>query len=494
MVAVRTLAESRSSGQKTFRQFRNERLPGFTWNWHHDMLADELQALSDRDFERLIITVPPGTGKTLTASMLFPAFELARRPHHKVLSVSNSGKIVKEISRSAKQFYEENGGALSQDTQSKERWNNPFGGCFTTASITSSVLSVRANAIGIDDPFPNAGAARSQTERDKIYAEISTTIATRMELNPDVPNIMWFIMQRLHHEDLVGTLMENDAKDASKWRLVDLPAYREPKKHVVFSSGLTVAPDPREQGEFLWPEATQFKELADTFREAHPDWFHTAYQQDPPEGYGGEFKRSWFVGEDASPNADGSWEGEFVVDKIPTDCVLVRGWDEAATKEGGDFTAGVLVGWSPSTGLHYMVDMVHGQWSPGTRDSIMRKTWREDQRRYYRAPPLQYCQREGGSSGKDREATLALYAAEDGVRFAIDSPSGDKGLRANNLSSRAESGNVRMVKGAWNSAFLKAAVRFPDSPDDEIDAGSWAFNRLMASPPSFSASRVRNNY
>jgi phage terminase large subunit-like protein len=42
-------------------------------------------------------------------------------------------------------------------------------------------------------------------------------------------------------------------------------------------------------------------------------------------------------------------------------------------------------------------------------------------------------------------------------------------------------GNVRLVGGAWNSAYLDELCAFPEGPhDDQVDASSGAFAKLAA--------------
>ena len=45
--------------------------------------------------------------------------------------------------------------------------------------------------------------------------------------------------------------------------------------------------------------------------------------------------------------------------------------------------------------------------------------------------------------------------------------------------AQAEAGNAKLVRGAWNAAFIDEAAHFPNSDyADQIDAASRAFHRL----------------
>ena len=61
--------------------------------------------------------------------------------------------------------------------------------------------------------------------------------------------------------------------------------------------------------------------------------------------------------------------------------------------------------------------------------------------------------------------------------------SGDKGTRAEPFAAPCEAGNVKLVKGEWNDAFLSEMTSFPSGAhDDQVDAASGAFRELTIIP------------
>jgi predicted phage terminase large subunit-like protein len=61
---------------------------------------------------------------------------------------------------------------------------------------------------------------------------------------------------------------------------------------------------------------------------------------------------------------------------------------------------------------------------------------------------------------------------------------GDKEYYANPLSSQAQAGNVKLVKGPWINNFLDELDAFPNgSHDDQVDAASKAFFDLTGYKP-----------
>jgi predicted phage terminase large subunit-like protein len=58
-------------------------------------------------------------------------------------------------------------------------------------------------------------------------------------------------------------------------------------------------------------------------------------------------------------------------------------------------------------------------------------------------------------------------------------PQGDKVVRAKPLAAASFAGNVELVEGEWNEAFLRHYHSFPDGAhDDGVDAGSVIYNDL----------------
>lgn len=72
-----------------------------------------------------------------------------------------------------------------------------------------------------------------------------------------------------------------------------------------------------------------------------------------------------------------------------------------------------------------------------------------------------------------------------GFAVEVERPTGDKYTRALPLSSAAQAGNVKLVRGNWTQSFLEELEQAgPDQKlydhDDQWDAGSSAFNHLAA--------------
>jgi hypothetical protein len=72
-----------------------------------------------------------------------------------------------------------------------------------------------------------------------------------------------------------------------------------------------------------------------------------------------------------------------------------------------------------------------------------------------------------------------------GFYVQVENPTGDKYTRALPMSSAAQAGNIKLVRGRWNRDFLEELEQAGPDPklydhDDQWDAGASAFNHLAS--------------
>jgi len=81
----------------------------------------------------------------------------------------------------------------------------------------------------------------------------------------------------------------------------------------------------------------------------------------------------------------------------------------------------------------------------------------------------------GKTQSQDMIAMLAGFKAYSSVE------TGDKVTRAESVAAQAEAGNIKLVEGPWNEAFLQEIELFPmGTYKDQVDALSRAFARLIS--------------
>lgn len=163
---------------------------------------------------------------------------------------------------------------------------------------------------------------------------------------------------------------------------------------------------------------------------------------------------------------------------VPPDLRLCRGWDLAATQDGGDHTAGIKIGVAPN-GQTFVLDVRRGQWSSEkVRAEIARAAEEDGKLCRLRLP------QDPGQAGKAQAEQFREQFRDFHPR--ILPVTGDKATRATGFAEAVNRGNVALVKASWNHIFREELRKFredePDQVDDQVDAVSEAFNELVRPP------------
>jgi predicted phage terminase large subunit-like protein len=184
-----------------------------------------------------------------------------------------------------------------------------------------------------------------------------------------------------------------------------------------------------------------------------------------------------------------------VVEQAPSDLTdVVRYWDKAATKpkDGSDpdYTAGVKLG--VKDGIYYVLDIQRFREPPQIVRNIIKQTAQTDGQSV-----RIFMEQEPGSSGVESIDDYAKLLV--GYIFTGVKTTGSKAERIGPFASYAGAGsesaygNVKLVLGTWNTAFLDEAEAFPvGSHDDMVDAASGGFQQLVTQTldVSFGKSRL----
>ena len=167
---------------------------------------------------------------------------------------------------------------------------------------------------------------------------------------------------------------------------------------------------------------------------------------------------------------------------VPRYAPKVRVWDFATTAEGEaadpDYTSGLLA--ALVSGQMFVLDVRRFRGSPKQIEDSVKACAELDGREV----PV-HIEQEKGSAGKnlvDQYSRNVLL----GCVVVAESPTGDKEVRAAPLANAAERGNVKLVRGSWNTAFLDEVEAFPfGAHKDQVDCAAYAYNALCsgARPP-----------
>ena len=417
---------------------------------HHLLLIQALEEVSAGTVDRLMVLMPPGSAKSTYASLLFPPWFLAQHPRAQVIAASHTAGLAEAFGRGVRGLVLEHGAQLGYGLDPASRAAGRFGtnrgGSYFATGVRGPVTGRRADLLLIDDPVKGQADADSARMRDGVWDWYRSDLLTRLRPGGRVV----LVMTRWHPDDLGGRLLEA----GESWRVIRLPALAEPGDQLG-----------RAPGEALWPEwegvaALERKRLALGDRA-----FSALYQQAPVPATGGVFQ-----------------VGRVAVSDVALAGASVRAWDLAATEGGGDWTTGVRL--VAGEGCWQVADVVRLQGGPETVVSAIRRTAEADGRAVAIGLP-----QDPGQAGRAQVGFLTSRLA--GWRVVSGPETGAKTTRAMPVASQANAGNLSVLRGGWNRAFVEELAAFPAGRcDDQVDALSRAFGMLLGGAEPARVARV----
>lgn len=426
-------------------------------DWQH-VLCKRLEQLPHQTGQRLLIHAPPQHGKSIIVSQRFPAWLLGMDALHRVklacyniTHATGFSKIVRDImtlpvyermfpapecrlTRTSQQdSWFTQGRFMLRDAQPS----------FKALGLVTGFVGQGADTLIIDDPYSSPQDAMSEVIRNSTYMfwEESAKVRLTEETNVVV------MFHRYHEDDLAGRLIAREGLQGAggAWEMWRFPA---------IADGDEEMPDPlgRPVGGLLSPRYSRayYAEL-----EQSPAWLGQ-FQGRPTNREGAFF-------------LVGNME---ILPTFPKDLRMVRAWDLASSDNpSADYTTGVLIG-VDKQGFYWVLDVQRGQLEPDAVRSLIATTARQDGRGVKIWIPI-----DPGLAGKVQGKSLVRMLA--GYRVKGDRVSGSKISRAEPFAAMVNAGNVKIVEGAWNHAFIEELRQFPlGANDDQVDAGSDAFSQL----------------
>ncbi|MGB1561563.1 MAG: phage terminase large subunit [Sinimarinibacterium flocculans] len=442
----------------------------FKTGWALQAMCMHLEAVTEGRIQFLLMTVPPGMMKSLLL-VFWTAWEWGPRgmPHLQVLATSYSQPNVLRDNLKLRRLVESEKYQalwplqLRADQNAKGKFENTENG-FSEARPFSSMTGGRGDRVKIDDPH-STETAESDAERETAVRIFREGISDR--LNDITSSAIVIIMQRLHSKDVAAVALSLGIGFVHLNLPMEFEAARKESDGSVSGGPCRVEvdgelffEDPRTRdGELLFPERFPAAEIARLKKAKGSYAWAGQYQQRPTPREGGMFKRSWFE----------------VVDAAPATTRKVRRWDLASTEQsaGGDpdWTVGLLL--SECAGTYYIEDVQRDRLSPAGVDRMLKSTASQDGRTVKIRLP-----QDPGAAGKAVASHHVKWLVGYDVRATPET--GSKEVRATPVSAQAEAGNIKLVRGAWNEAFLEEVSMFPNAPhDDQVDALSGAFAELL---------------
>ena len=435
--------------QRSFRELNPQ--TRFLHNWHNELIAGKLAACARGEIRRLIINVPPRSLKSHAATVAFPAFILGYYPAAQIICASYGQDLANKHSKDcrslmASQWYR---GLfptrLSPQKQSAQEFLTTQGGSRLSTSVGGVLTGRGADLIIIDDPL-KPDEALSETSRKAVNDWYDHTLYSR--LNDKQSGIIIIIMQRLHQDDLVGHVLEQET-----WEHVRLPAIAEQEEIHLVESPLGSRWVSRHVGEALHPEREPLPILGHIRRTIGEYNFAGQYQQQPAPLGGGMVKTDWFK--------------SYVPGEEPSkfDMVL-QSWDTAnKSTELSDFS--VCTTWGRKNKKFYLLHVLRERMDyPDLKRAV-----REQADRFRPSNILI----EDKASGTQLIQELIREGVYGVTRYA---PTMEKKMRLHSVTNTIENGFVYLpTKADWLACYLHELTTFPNGKhDDQADSTSQALD------------------
>jgi predicted phage terminase large subunit-like protein len=234
----------------------------------------------------------------------------------------------------------------------------------------------------------------------------------------------------MHHDDLTGRLLAQQAAGSDRWEVVELKALSE-------------------HGSALWPEKFDASALERIKRNTSPQDWSALYQQNPTPDEGGYFKTDWL---------------RPVYDDLPANMSYYGASDLAVTTAGGDFTVHGIIGIDPRNRM-FLVDLWRkqassGEWVEAWADLVLK--WK----------PLYWAQeRTSIISGVGPFLEQRAIERKAWTTTEMFPTRGDKGVRCQSIRGRMElMGLYVPANAAWLPDLRIELSQFPfGAHDDQCD-------------------------
>jgi len=448
----------------------------FLHNWHIELIASRLEACRRGETTRLIINVPPRSLKSHAASVAFPAFILGHNPSAQIICASYGQDLANKHSldcrtvMSSESYRSVFPTRLASQKQAVQEFMTTQNGFRLATSVGGTLTGRGADFIIIDDPL-KPEEALSQNKREAVNEWFDHALRSR--LNDKQKGCIIIIMQRLHEDDLVGHVLEQE-----HWEHVKLSAIAEEDETHIIDSCYQPRTVRRRAGEALHPEREPLDFLKRQRQMIGEYNFAGQYQQRPSPLGGGMVKAEWFK--------------YYVPGQEPSKFDLVfQSWDTAnKCTELSDFS--VCTTWGSKNKRLYLLDVLRERLDyPQLKRAVV------SQADSFHPNNILIEDKASGTQLIQeliRDCVYGVMCYEPGGM--------DKIMRLHTLTSTIENGFVHLPTEAdWLAVYLHELTTFPNGRhDDQTDSTSqaldWAKQGMWRSPLAeyFRGEAIKNGW
>jgi hypothetical protein len=327
---------------------------------HLEVIASKLEACRHGYIRRLVINLPPRQLKSHLASIAFPAWWLGHNPAGHIICASYGQDLAEKMARDCRRimaspWYKALFRAKLADRQAVHDFATTAQGTRMATSVGGVLTGRGADLIIIDDPL-KPDEALSDSRRKAVNEWYDHTLLSR--LNDKATGCIIIIMQRLHQDDLVGHVVEQE-----KWEVVAFPAIAEEDEAHLIESPLGRYLFRRKVGDALHAHRESADTLAHIRQTVGEYVFASQYQQNPTPLGGAMVRTKWLRFYDP-----GECPARF--DEV------VQSWDTAnKSTELSDYS--VCTTWGVDDERYYLLDLYRARLnypdlrSQGTRAGLV---------------------------------------------------------------------------------------------------------------------------
>ena len=420
----------------------------FLSNWHVDLIAEHLEAVSHRDIKRLIINIPPRYLKSFISTVAFPAWVQGRNPSETFMTASFSKKLATSHCLGSRTIMETGWyqslfpqTSLSKDHNLKDHYKTAEHGERFSTSVGATTTGMGGNILILDDPI-SPDQARSAVKRKE--ANIWYQGSFRNRLNDKRNGAIIVIMQRVAEDDTAGFLLET-----GNWTHLNIPLIETERKDYSFGRVKKI----REVGEVLHEDREGLEQIEELRKEVGFDSFETQFQQDPLPTDSSLVKSDWLL----------EYDPQFV----EYDSVYVS-WD-TAIKIGSDNAKSIGIVFGTKRDSVYVLDVLGGQFEYPELKRYCINVLNNCQEKYGKNPAAVLV--EDRSSGEALIQDLKKLGLGNVIPIQ---PNQDKLTRMATQTPIMEAGNFKLPKEAkWKDSYVKELMQFPRGKlKDKVDATS----------------------
>jgi predicted phage terminase large subunit-like protein len=258
---------------------------------HLEVMANRLEACRQGRIRRLLVLLPPRHLKSLTTSVAFVAWCLGHNPGLHFICASYGQDLADKLARDCRTVMQSSWyqGLFPTRLISNRQPVHDFAtmelGTRMATSVGGALTGRGADIIIIDDPM-KADDALSEPRRKALKEWYDNTLVSR--LNDKARGCIIIVAQRLHQDDLVGHVLEQEP-----WEVLSFPAIAEEHATHVIESPFGRRVWTRRAGEPLHPERESLQTLGE-IRGTMTDYnFAAQYQQRPIALGGAIVKTDW---------------------------------------------------------------------------------------------------------------------------------------------------------------------------------------------------------